>query len=153
MAERYIGHKRVNPEDASFRKRVLQQQKLAVQERLTSNPEFTAFEQQLGMYIEEIEPQVQSAVMSLYAKGYTTFSSGFYDLDPRYQTIEGMFSLEPETITSLQSLNVEVLEGYVTDTSTPPITILQFVPDVANLEEISSKWTDIVDQIPPKNKD
>ncbi|MEM4271050.1 MAG: hypothetical protein QXO70_03075 [Candidatus Pacearchaeota archaeon] len=46
--------------------------------RILINPEPTEEEWEMGVYIEEIEPQVIEAVRIMRKKGYDTYESGFY---------------------------------------------------------------------------
>src|SRR5437660_1040274 len=64
--------------------------------RKRTNPEKSQLEQDLGVYIEELDPQVRDAVIRMHALGYTTFASGFWG-DDHHQIIQGEFRLDPKT--------------------------------------------------------
>lgn len=66
---------------AKQRKQTLEQMRDAYETRKLQNPTPTSDELSLGFYIEKIEPQVRSAVVSLRQKGYSTYESGYGDYD------------------------------------------------------------------------
>src|SRR5437660_3474776 len=47
-----------------------------INHRLATNPTPSDEERSMGTYIEAVEPQVRSAVMTIRNKGYNTLSSG-----------------------------------------------------------------------------
>lgn len=142
---------------AKLREQVLSDQEAEVNNRLQNNPQFTEEEKNLGVYTEEIEPQVRNAVFDLNRKGYSTYYSGFYDLDSRYQVIEGRFRLDNEIANQLNTEGVEVMIGQAEEFGCTPlsedeeyITIIQFKANTIDLKEIEAKWNTIVAMIPAR---
>ena len=134
-----------------LRQHALNLQEAALAERLATNPTLMADELELGIHKEALEPQVRDAVMTLNQKGYPTYSSGFYDLDPRHQTIEGTFRLDEHIISKLNRHGVRVLIGFDEGSDEPKdITILQFRADTIDLDEIKKRWDEIADLLPEK---
>lgn len=111
------------------------------QKRIENNPVFSEFEEKLGIFVEQIEPQVRSAVIEINKKGYATNSSGFYGYFGEYQAVDGNFRLDDETKKRLTEMEVEVMDGIT-------ITDIRFWPTVPNLEYIKQKW-DAISQVLP----
>ncbi len=139
---------------SSLRKLVLDEQRRVVKKRKTNNPTCSLLEKILGVYLEEIEPQVRAAVVSFNEKGYETYSSGFDETDARYQLIEGKFSVSDAIKLELEKSGVEVIKGerIVTDFmktgDNGDITIIRFCAKYPNLQDISRMWNAIVNMFP-----
>jgi hypothetical protein len=133
--------------------------------RLETNPTPSDEERSMGTYIEAVEPQVRSAVMTIRNKGYNTLSSGFYSSDhdwrmvgynSPYQTrsplnrrVQHMdlepFAISEETRQRLQALGVEApeypgFEGHALR--------IGFTPETPDLDAIATRWQAIVDVLP-----
>lgn len=67
---------------AQLRHAVQMQQGAALLDRARNNPIATELEYTMGIYAEEIEPQVRKATLALRQKGYKTRSSGFNEIQP-----------------------------------------------------------------------
>ena len=63
---------------AKLRRNTIDDKNSEVAKRKEDRKEVTQEEIDMGCYIENIEPQVRSAVLNLHRKGYTTFESGFH---------------------------------------------------------------------------
>jgi hypothetical protein len=98
----------------------------------------------LGLFIEELEPQVRKAILILNKKGYSTDASGFME-NPCDQMIEGDFSLDETTIQKLRKLDVEV------ETNPSGYTRLRFTAIEANISKIQKKWIAIASLLPDTN--
>jgi hypothetical protein len=61
-----------------LRRKTINEMQALVAKREVENPRATEAEMSMGSYVERIEPQVRSAVLSLRAKGYRTYESGFH---------------------------------------------------------------------------
>jgi|GEM_PF-861136 len=89
---------------ARLRKETLGKMKTRFKERILNDPEPTQEEWNMGVYREEIEPQVRDAVLIMRKKGYNTYESGFYGHDRQRigfsETVSGDFQL-PEQIRKL----------------------------------------------------
>jgi len=102
-------------------------------------------EQSLGLFIEEIEPQVRQAFLTLYKKGYSIDKAGFMD-NPSDQMIEGDFQLEEKTVAKLQKI------GVIVETNHSGYTRIQFTPEEADHSKIKKKWKEITALIPDKHE-
>lgn len=92
---------------------------------------------------ELIEPQVRDAVRELNRKGYCTTDSGFWAETAQYQKqfIEGLFSLDTETVQNLKNLDIYVENEKRRST-------IWFYAKNPDFEEIKQTWNEIVDLIP-----
>lgn len=116
-----------------------------LQARLKGNPKAEKIEATLGIFLEELEPQVKNAVLELNSKGYSTDLSGFMD-NPIYQMIEGDFQLD-ENITSQLLSN-----GVVVETNPSGYTRLQISAESADISKIKKQWNKIISYLPRKSK-
>ncbi|MBI4991506.1 hypothetical protein HZB96_05455 [Candidatus Gottesmanbacteria bacterium] len=98
----------------------------------------------LGLFAEELEPQVRQAIFILNKKGYSTDASGFMN-NPCDQMIEGDFQLKEKTIKELQTIRVQV------ETNPSGYTRLQFTAQEANISKIKKKWNKIASLLPDKH--
>lgn len=109
--------------------------------RIEHNPVHSHLEEKLGIFVEQLEPQVRNAVIEINRKGYQTNSSGFYGHFGEYQAIDGKFVLDEETKGRLKEMGVQVREGIA-------ITDIRFWPTTPDLEHIKRTW-DAIGQILP----
>lgn len=116
-----------------------------IKRRKEKNPKPDKIESQLGLFVEELEPQVRKAVLDMNKKGYSTDASGFME-NPGDQMIEGDFQLEEKTIKDIQSIGVTV------ETNPSGYTRLQFSPKEADITKIKKQWNKIVSLLPDKKK-
>jgi len=114
-----------------------------IKRRKAKNPHPNKLESSLGLFVEELEPQVRGVITTLYKKGYSTDKSGFM-VNPCDQMIEGDFQLNKETITKLQKFDVLV------ETNPSGYTKLQFTSGKANLPDIKKKWDKIASILPDR---
>ena len=115
--------------------------------RINLNPQPTETELAMGCYIEDLEPQVRDAAMTMWEKGYSTKSSGFYGYGHNLQVIDGPFDISPTLADSLYAnfgVSTEKVGG---------ITWLGFWMSPADtLESITDKWGAIADFLPRKEE-
>lgn len=109
--------------------------------RMQEKPYPDKTELMLGMFIEELEPQVRQAVISMNKKGYSTDASGFMD-DPCSQMIEGDFTLGEDTIRALKDI------GVTAETNHSGYTRLQFMNTDPDLPKIKRKWSQVISILP-----
>lgn len=128
------------------------EQLIAYQTRIDTNPNPSELEQALGVYLEELEPQVRSAVIVLHQKGYSTFSSGFDEKDSRYQMIQGLFTLSEVIKEELKSRGVAIDECRLEQTEEEAkeriATTISFRPHQPDLQAIQTYWEEIVALLP-----
>lgn len=133
--------------------------------RKRGNPARTPEEHQLGVYLEELEPQVREAVREFNRKGYTTVSSGFYGDD--YQAIEGHFFLDDQTKDQLTTMGVSVKtepwwkwrvseRAGSADPATPTeerfITRVEFPFRKPDLQAMEAKWRAVAGVLPDRSQ-
>lgn len=110
--------------------------------RVMSAPEPTEEEWKLGVYREEIEPQVRDAVIMLRNKGYNTFESGFYGPDmQRIGFAESLGAeISPEALRQLESLGLrtEVTEDGINLHYSRPL----------GLDELKNAWDIVARDLP-----
>lgn len=116
-----------------------------IRKRIKLNPHPTKTEFMLGLFTEELEPQVRQAVLNMNRKGYSTDASGFMD-DSRNQMIEGDFRLEDKTVKALEAMGVNV------ETNPSCYTRIQFLSVEADILQIKRKWNRIISLLPQKCK-
>lgn len=116
-----------------------------IKRRRVKNPKPERIESCLGLFIEELEPQVRQAVLELNRKGYSIDTSGFMS-NPCDQMIEGDFQLEDTTIQKLKKV------GAIVETNVSGYTKLQFSPNEADTQKIKKRWNEIVSLIPDMNQ-
>lgn len=112
--------------------------------RKNRNPNPNKLESRLGIFIEELEPQVRQAVIEINKKGYSTDLSGFMN-NPCEQMIEGDFQLEEKDINKLSLLGVTV------ETNPSGYTRLKFSPKEADINKIKKHWNKVISRLPNKN--
>lgn len=155
----------VSSELALLRRTVHQQQTTELERRKRENPQKSKEEMTLGVYVEELEPQVRSAVLELNRKGYPTYSSGFYGKRSDLQVIEGDYKLNDATINEVQKIGAEAtvvpswkykIERHkgITRDDLPEdakyTTTIQFRPTTADLNVITNKWNEIANKFPDR---
>lgn len=112
-----------------------------VKARKAKNPHPNALELMLGMFVEELEPQVRAAILKLTKMGYSIDVSGFME-NSCDQMIEGDFLLDNAAIQSLTSIGVTV------ETNPSGYTRIQFSSATADLAKMKEKWNKIVTLLP-----
>ena len=118
----------------------------SVKKRIEKNPRPTTVESCLGVFVEELEPQVRKCILTLHKKGYSTDVSGFSN-NPCSQIIEGDFQLDENIVTKLNS------EGVTVEKTGSGYTKLQFIPTVADIDAIQNQWKTIVATIPDTHQE
>lgn len=116
-----------------------------VKKRKKINPHPNSIESKLGIFIEELEPQVRQAVLEMNRKGYSTDLSGcvYNSCD---QMIEGDFQLPEKIISKLSHLGIKA------ESNPSGYTRLQFSPQFADIKKIKKQWNKIVSLLPSKNR-
>jgi hypothetical protein len=158
---------------ARLREKVQWEMTLQLHDRRQNNPQYTPEEESIGVYLEQLEPQVREAVLEFNRKGYRTISSGFSggfsrgEYNPEHQEIAGHSFVDDETKQKLAAMDVEVTpEPSWTwemdkklgkaDQNTPPegrlITTVRFQAKQADLQEIENKWKKIASLLPDKKQ-
>lgn len=108
-----------------------------------SNPH----ERALGVYVEQIEPQVRGAVRTLVQKGYWPTYSGFNQIDgPQIIRVANVdvdrLSLTPEAAENLESLGFSLeLSGR---------NILLHTDKLPKLDEMKAAWDVVADGLPDR---
>lgn len=116
-----------------------------IKRRIKRNSNPNKMESCLGIFIEELEPQVRQAVIEMNRKGYATDLSGFVN-NSCEQMIEGDFQLGEKVINKLNLLGITVEKnpsGY---------TRLQFSPKEADINKIKRHWNKVVSLLPNRNR-
>lgn len=131
-------------EMSQLRQRVHREMRINLNHRIAQNPFPSHEELVLGVFLEEIEPQVREAVLSFNRKGYKTIMSGFFSNGRIRQQINGPFVLDEATITELHASGVIVL----CSTQERNHTFVEFYPERADLDEIRDRWDQIVRILP-----
>lgn len=116
-----------------------------IKKRKIKNPKPDKVELTLGLFLEELEPQVRQATLQLNKKGYSVDICGFMD-NSCDQMIEGDFQLDEKVVQKLQDL------GVVVETNPSGYTRLQFSPTEANMSKITKKWKEIIALLPDKKQ-
>lgn len=120
----------------------------ALEKRLRKRPYPSLAELHLGVFFEQLEPQVRDAVFAFNKKGYMTCSSGFKGV---YQTIEGHFILDSATKVKLCGMGVNVYE-MPKEICTEDYTLIEFKPECGDDEGVIRMWKAIADILPNKGK-
>lgn len=127
---------------ASLKKSSDKQRAVALKKRIVHQPHTTDLEYLLGAFFEMYEPHLKEIVLKLSEKGYAIDpSSGFGGKYSEFQAISGEFTIDYITRNKLEKLGVRFREynGF---------NSLIFWPDQATLENILSKWMQIVEILP-----
>ena len=109
------------------------------------NPKPDKLESRMGLFVEELEPQIRKAVLEMNRKGYSIDVSGFMS-NPVDQMVEGDFNLEEESIEKLKAM------GVIVETNPSGYTRLQFSPVEADIKKIRQQWNKIVSILPDKKR-
>lgn len=113
--------------------------------RKKRNPKPDKIESRMGLFVEELEPQIRKAVLEMNRKGYSIDVSGFMN-NPMDQMIEGDFNLEEKSIDKLKTM------GAIVETNPSGYTRLQFSPKEADIKKIKQQWNKIVSILPDKKR-
>lgn len=92
---------------AELRRRAIEITERQTAERIRTDPIPTPVEDDLGAFVEMLEPQVREAVLLLHERGYTTESSGFGgSKDPGLQkmTLHSNYSIDNKTREQLAAM-------------------------------------------------
>lgn len=123
---------RVSDEQAKLRKR--------------DRPALTDEENDLGCYLEDIEPQVREAVLAARRKGYRTIASGFAGVGElqhlHFGEAQDPSILPPELVDALANRDVSVWLDPRGD------TLLYTSKKNLSMEELASVWKEITDAMP-----
>lgn len=114
--------------------------------RVEKNPTPNDLELHLGVFLEEIEPQVRQAVVELNKKGYSTDKSGFM-YNPCDQMVEGDFQIADAILEKLNKI-----EGVTVATNSSGYTRIQLCPKEPNIPCIKKQWYKIVSLLPDEHK-
>ncbi len=109
-----------------------------LKDRLAKNPEPSDEEVSMGVYVEELEPQIRDAVLELRRKGYNTGSSGFWGYDHAGQAMDIATPIDDKTKARLAEHMVDVTDMGI-----------RFNPDnPSNVDEIKKTWDLIANILP-----
>ncbi len=149
-SERLVGQREtLHRQFAQLREQIHRSMKREQEVRLRENPKPTKEEIYMGVFKEDLEPQVRDAIREMYRKGYATQSSGFDGLECERQQIDGYFIIDEKTKDVLQEMGVEVLRG--ADIGLPMnklVRILRFrAPDPA-IDKIKAQWDAVAAALP-----
>lgn len=125
-----------------LREKVDKESKIALQERLKTNPVPTDLECIIGAFLEQLEWQVRDAVVAFNKKGYSTDSSGFYSAE---QVIDGEFKFRADTVKSIEKLGAKVGGG-------KKWTEIRFLPKEQDLKKIKETWDQIAEILPNRGQ-
>ena len=136
-------------EFAELRDNTLKEMRKELDIRKQDNPKATREELDLGVYLEQIEPQVRKAVLTLRHKGYTTYESGFGDFDGQ------KISFEEEQLKDFVSSEVikDELARNGANLIIKPKSIEIKFSRFQDLEKIKDIWQKIVLELPPLGKE
>lgn len=129
---------------AKLRKKTLEKIDLELEKRREEKPIADNEELNMGIYKEQIEPQVRETVLNMRRKGYTTYESGFYWLNNQIVSFEKdhlkKFSLPQGIVENLESkdINIEI----------KPNSILLTLNKYLELDEIKKVWDEIERALP-----
>jgi hypothetical protein len=135
---------------ASFEELRISIQKIARHEynsRMERNPKLSPEEWKMGVYLEELEPQVRGAVLALNRKGYMTEVSGLYKDNIHLIYINS--NIDKITRLNLEAIGVKIEEGIFDDKS---FTEISFKGTEPNLYTIQDQWREIVAIFPRKGE-
>jgi len=128
----------------TLRKQIIEKTAKKVKERKKTNPEMTPEEQELGLYIEYIQPQVLDAVRTLRAKGYNTISSGFWEDNKQrigfHETTFSEFDLPHALLEFLKENQVAI---YI-----EPDEIILTCNQFLNIDKLKEVWDKIAEAMP-----
>jgi hypothetical protein len=157
---------------ARLREKVQWEMALQLRERTQKNPQYTPEEESLGVYLEQLEPQVREAVLEFNRKGYSTGYSGFSGgkrsgrYDVQFQEIAGGFFIDDETKQKLVQKGVAVTTEPswtyemdkklgLADPHAPSerrfTTTVRFKAEQPDLQTIENKWKEIAALLPYKS--
>lgn len=110
--------------------------------RLNSDPEPSDEEVNMGAYVEELEPQIRDAVITLRRKGYNTGSSGFWGHDHAAQAMDIATQIDDKSKAKLSEHMVKVTDRGI-----------RFNPDnPSDIEAIKRTWDLVADILPDLGK-
>jgi len=133
---------------AKLRKQVKDDCWRKVEKRKSQSPKFSNDENDLGCFIEAIEPQVRLALLALRKKGYDTFESGFCG-----------FNKQNIGLSAMQLVNFNPPENLISYLKAKNVT-LKISPDniefecnkFLDLDELKNIWDQVEQNLPDLNK-
>lgn len=143
------GERRKRKEFVQLREDTLKRMKREIEERKSNNPVPTQAELRLGCFVEELEPQVRDAVLTLNQKGFTTNNSGFWGEQSDCQIVDGVFCLDLKTKKALEATGMTVNDAVFWG---EPGTVLTFRPNRPDLRLIEQEWINIASMLPNRGK-
>lgn len=128
----------------ALRAQTLKDMRENFKQRIAANPSPDNEEEQMGIYKEELEPQVRDAVISLRRKGYNTFESGFYGSTMQKISFEerplAQLNLTPEILNLAQSKGLEI--------NVSPDSIELHYNKFLDLADLKEVWDKIAESLP-----
>jgi len=128
----------------TLRKQIIEQATKKAEQRKKDNPEMTPEEEDLGLYIEYIQPQVLDAVRTLRAKGYNTISSGFWEDNKQrigfHETTFSEFEVPHDLLKFLEEKQVEI---YI-----EPDEIILTCNKFLEIDELKGVWDRVAEAMP-----
>ena len=129
---------------ASLKKISDKSRKKALKNRIIKHSPVSDFEYLLGAFIEMYDPYLTQIVSKFSEKGYALDpSSGFSGKFCEFQVISGYFPIDYITRNKLEKIGVKMREHHGSKS-------LIFWPEKPSLDEIKTKWMQIIDILPDK---
>jgi len=127
-----------------LRKKTVEACWASVEAREVENPQATEVEVSMGAYVENIEPQVRGAVLSLREKGYATYESGFYGENVQ------LISFEEDQVVDYSPSDVlrDFLEEQGVVISVEPNSVGLSFDKKLSLQEIKGVWEKVSGDLP-----
>jgi len=116
-------------------------------DRIATNPAPTPLEEAMGVYVESLEPQIRSAVVTLRTKGWDTNSSGFGG--PKHSQLQvlqfsGDMFLDKVVQQAVEADGAELYQIYPHRARYE----LSFEPELPDIDTITDTWDRIAGHIP-----
>ncbi len=122
-------------------------QSLELDYRVSINPQMTELERAMGCSVEMLEPQVRDAALTMWDKGYSTYSSGFYGQGHNLQVIDGVFKVDATLAESLYTKFGVKTENVGNHTS-----LFFWMHPADTMESVTAKWNAIAEFLPDLGK-
>ncbi len=129
---------------AILRKEIIAKIWRDIDKRKKESPQKTNQEQKLGIYLEQLEPQVKDAVLKLQEKGYKTYESGFKLFGDQMIGFSEEYFKNSEILKNLQNelkkenINLEIKYDHIN------ISFKKFY----SVKEMKEVWDRIADGLP-----
>ena len=133
---------------AGLRKSTISEMEKELENRKKENPDKTAEEEKLGVFIEKLEPQVKNTILRLQTKGYKTYESGFKLFGDQMIGFRENYFQNPKIFKDLQDklktqdINLEIKPDHL---------ILGF-KKFYSINEMKEIWDKIADELPELEK-